>query len=57
MKQPCYISLNQAQQVLSDMGVELNGRQMKRAAEPDRSGAYSGEGEHPYWFMMNTTTA
>ena len=38
MKQPCYISLNQAQQVLSDMGVELNVRQMKRAAEPDASG-------------------
>jgi len=38
VKQPCYISLNQAQQVLSNMGVELNVRQMKRAAEPDASG-------------------
>ena len=38
MKQPCYIDLNQARQVLAEMGVELNPRQMKRAADKDASG-------------------
>lgn len=38
MKPPCYIGLNQARQVLAEMGVELNERQMKRAAERDGSG-------------------
>ena len=38
MKPPCYIGLNQARQVLAEMGVELNERQMKRAAEKDASG-------------------
>ena len=38
MKQPCYINLDQARQVLADMGVELNSRQMKRAADPDADG-------------------
>ena len=38
MKPPCYIGLNQARQVLSEMGVDLNDRQIKRAAEPDASG-------------------
>lgn len=38
MKQPCYIDLNQARQVLADMGVELNPRQMKRAADKDALG-------------------
>ena len=37
-KTPQYIGLEQAQQVLADMGVELNDRQIKRAAEPDASG-------------------
>ncbi|MFW8586920.1 hypothetical protein ACOJBM_24825 [Rhizobium beringeri] len=35
---PCYIGLDQARQVLADMGVELNERQMKRAAERDGCG-------------------
>ena len=38
MKPPCYIDLNQARQVLAEMGVELNPRQMKRAADKDASG-------------------
>ncbi|GAB3321382.1 hypothetical protein [Haliea atlantica] len=38
MKTPCYIGLDQARQVLSDMGIELNDRQMKRAADKDASG-------------------
>lgn len=38
MKHPCYIDLEQARKVLSDMGVELNQRQMKRAAEKDAHG-------------------
>ena len=35
---PCYINLNQAREVLADMGVELNERQMQRAAEKDATG-------------------
>ena len=38
MKLPCYIGLNQARSVLAEMGVELNERQMKRAAEKDAAG-------------------
>lgn len=38
MKQPCYINLEQAREVLADIGVELNRRQMKRAAETDARG-------------------
>jgi DNA-directed RNA polymerase subunit H (RpoH/RPB5) len=38
MKLPCYIDLNEARQVLADMGVELNERQMKRAADVDAHG-------------------
>ncbi len=38
MRPPCYIDLNQARQVLAEMGVELNPRQMKRAADKDASG-------------------
>jgi len=38
LKQPCYIDLAQARQVLAEMGVELNPRQMKRAADKDASG-------------------
>ena len=38
MKYPCYIDLEQARRVLADMGVELNHRQMKRAAEKDAHG-------------------
>ncbi len=38
MKPPCYIGLDQARQVLAEMGVELNPRQIKRAADLDASG-------------------
>lgn len=36
--QPCYIDLHGARQVLAEMGVELNERQMKRAADKDAHG-------------------
>lgn len=39
MKPPCYIDLKQAQGVLSDMGVDLNDRQIKRAADKDAAGS------------------
>ena len=35
---PQYIGLTQARQVLAEMGIELNERQIKRAAEPDARG-------------------
>jgi len=38
MRQPCFINLEQARQVLAEMGVELSSRQMKRAAETDAHG-------------------
>ena len=38
LQQPCYIDLDQARQVLADMGVALNPRQMKRAADKDAHG-------------------
>ena len=38
MKQPCYLDLEQARQVLADMGVNLTLRQMQRAAEQDALG-------------------
>lgn len=38
MEYPHYIDLEQARAVLSEMGVELNERQMKRAAEKDAHG-------------------
>ncbi|GHD99776.1 hypothetical protein U879_06060 [Defluviimonas sp. 20V17] len=38
MKPPTYIGIPEAKQVLSDMGIELNDRQMKRAAEKDATG-------------------
>ena len=38
MTGPHYIDLDEARQVLSEMGVEFNKRQMKRAAEPDAHG-------------------
>lgn len=38
MKQPCYIDLKQAREVLADMGVELTSRQIKRASETDALG-------------------
>ncbi len=38
MKPPCYIDLTEARKVLAEMGIELNERQMKRAADPDPNG-------------------
>lgn len=35
---PCYIGLNQARQVLAEMGIEISPRQMKRAADRDARG-------------------
>lgn len=35
---PCYIGLDEARKVLSEMGIELNPRQMKRAADRDAHG-------------------
>lgn len=35
---PCYIDLHQARQVLAEMGINLNARQMKRAADKDANG-------------------
>ena len=38
MNQPCYINLEEARQVLAEMGIALNSRQIKRAADKDASG-------------------
>ncbi|WP_306168643.1 hypothetical protein [Halomonas sp. MMSF_3323] len=38
MKQPQYIGLEEARKVLSEIGVSLNERQMKRAADKDATG-------------------
>ena len=38
MKQPCYLGLEDARQVLGGMGVNLTLRQMQRAAEQDAQG-------------------
>ena len=38
MKIPHYINLDQAREVLSEMGVDVSDRQIKRAAEPDSAG-------------------
>lgn len=38
MKETCYIGLDEARKVLADMGVSLNERQMKRAADKDAAG-------------------
>ena len=38
MKIPHYIDLDQARVVLSEMGVDLSARQIKRAAEPNPAG-------------------
>lgn len=35
---PQYIGLDQARQVLADMGIELSPRQIKRAADKDADG-------------------
>lgn len=38
MNLPCYIDLSQARVVLSELGIKLSERQMKRAAEADIHG-------------------
>lgn len=38
MKIPHYIGLEEARQVLAELGIELNARQMKRAADKDATG-------------------
>jgi hypothetical protein len=38
VKQPLYIGLEEARQVLAEMGVVLTPRQMKRAADRDAAG-------------------
>lgn len=38
MNKPVYLDLEQARALLADMGVELNERQMQRAAEMSASG-------------------
>ncbi len=38
MKQPCYIGLEEARQVLAEMGVKVTLRQMQRAAAQDAHG-------------------
>ncbi len=38
LKIPCYIDLEQARQVLGELGVELTPRQIKRASETDAAG-------------------
>lgn len=38
MNLPCYIGLSQARKILSDMGIVLSERQMKRAADADIHG-------------------
>jgi hypothetical protein len=38
LRQPFYIGLEEARQVLAEMGVRLSPRQMKRAAEPGAGG-------------------
>jgi hypothetical protein len=38
IKQPLYIGLEEARQVLAEMGVALSPRQMKRAADMDARG-------------------
>lgn len=38
MKAPQYIDLEQARDVLSTLGIEVNLRQIRRAAEPDAHG-------------------
>lgn len=35
---PCYIDLQQARKALAEIGVQLNSRQMKRAADKDAQG-------------------
>ena len=38
MEMPCYLSLEEARQVLAQMNVALNERQIRRSADPDHEG-------------------
>lgn len=38
MNKPVYLDLEQAREVLAGMGVQLNARQMRRAADMDAAG-------------------
>lgn len=38
MELPKYIRIDQAREVLAEMGIELSERQIKRAADPDPNG-------------------
>lgn len=38
MRTPYYIGLEEARNVLAEIGIELNERQIKRAAQPDAYG-------------------
>ena len=38
LKPPCYIGLDEARLVLAEMGIDVNDRQMKRAADKDAAG-------------------
>jgi len=38
MNTPTYLGLDQAREVLSDMGIEFNERQIRRAAEKNAAG-------------------
>lgn len=38
MKKPCYLDIEQARAVLSEIGIDFNLRQMQRAAEKDAHG-------------------
>lgn len=38
METPKYIRIDQAREVLAEMGIELSERQIKRAADPDPNG-------------------
>jgi hypothetical protein len=37
-KQPFYIGLDEARQLLADIGINLSPKQIKRAADPDATG-------------------
>jgi len=38
MKQPYYVSLEEARQILAQLGIDLTARQMKRATDKDSEG-------------------
>jgi len=38
MQMPCYIDIGEARQLLAEMGITINERQIRRAANPDAYG-------------------